>query len=50
MDVATKQYVDSVAVTPTTYTLSMNNNVITLTGSDSSTSTVALPVYNGGVS
>lgn len=34
----------------TTYSLSMSSNVITLTGSDSSTSTVTLPVYNGGVS
>lgn len=33
----------------TTYTLSIANNVITLTGSDSSTSSVTLPVYNGGV-
>lgn len=36
--------------TGTTYTLSMSNNIITLTGSDSSTSTVTLPVYSGGVS
>ena len=34
----------------TTYSISMSNNVITLTGSDGSTSTVTLPVYNGGVS
>ncbi len=34
----------------TTYAISIANNVITLTGSDSSTSTVTLPVYNGGVS
>lgn len=33
-----------------TYTLSMTGNVITLTGSDGSTSSVTLPVYNGGVS
>ena len=33
-----------------TYSISISNNVITLTGSDSSTSTVTLPVYNGGVS
>lgn len=35
-----------------TYALSLNmtNNVITLTGSDGSTSTVTLPVYDGGVS
>ena len=32
-----------------TYSLSINNNVITLTGSDSSSSSVTLPVYNGGV-
>jgi len=34
----------------TTYSISISSNVITLTGSDSSTSTVTLPVYNGGVS
>ena len=34
----------------TTYAISISSNVITLTGSDSSTSTVTLPVYNGGVS
>lgn len=34
----------------TTYSLSMTNNVITLTGSDNSTSTITLPIYNGGVS
>jgi len=33
----------------TTYSISMSGNVITLTGSDSSTSTVTLPVYAGGV-
>ena len=33
-----------------TYTLSISGNVITLTGSDGSTSPIALPVYNGGVS
>lgn len=33
-----------------TYTLSMSGNVITLTGSDGSTSPITLPVYNGGVS
>lgn len=32
-----------------TYVLSMAGNVITLTGSDSSTSSVTLPVYDGGV-
>lgn len=36
--------------TNTTYSLSMTNNVITLTGSDNSTSTITLPIYNGGVS
>ena len=34
----------------TTYTLSISGNVITLTGSDGQTSSVTLPVYNGGVS
>ena len=34
----------------TTYSISMSSNVITLTGSNGSTSTVTLPVYNGGVS
>lgn len=33
----------------TNYSISISGNVITLTGSDSSTSTVTLPVYNGGV-
>lgn len=33
----------------TTYAISMSGNVITLTGSDGNTSTVALPVYTGGV-
>ena len=33
-----------------TYSISISSNVITLTGSDSSTSTVTLPVYSGGVS
>ena len=33
-----------------TYTLSISNNVITLVGSNSTASTVALPGYNGGVS
>lgn len=36
--------------TPVTYSLSISNNVITLTGSDGSTSSITLPVYNGGVS
>ena len=33
-----------------TYTLSIAANVITLNGSNGSTSSIALPVYNGGVS
>lgn len=33
-----------------TYTLSINNNVITLTGTDSSTTSISLPVYDGSVS
>lgn len=33
-----------------TYTLSMTNNIITLTGSDGSTSSVTLPVYDGAFS
>ena len=33
-----------------TYTLSISGNVITLTGSDGSTSPITLPIYNGGVS
>lgn len=37
-------------VTNTTYSLSFTDNVITLTGSDNSTSTVTLPIYNGEVS
>lgn len=49
MDLATKQYVDSVAG-GASYSISMSNNIITLTGSDGSTSNVTLPVYNGGVS
>ena len=32
-----------------TYGLSISNNVITLTGSDSSTSSITLPVYDGSV-
>lgn len=45
-------YVWKNATIPTgaTYTLSMTNNVITLTGSNGSTSSVTLPVYNGSVS
>ena len=34
----------------TTYSLSMTNNIITLTGSDGSTSSVTLPVYDGAFS
>lgn len=34
----------------TTYGLSISNNIITLTGSDNTTSSITLPVYNGGVS
>lgn len=33
----------------TTYTLSMEENVITLTGADGTTSSVTLPVYDGTV-
>lgn len=33
-----------------TQSLSISANVITLTGSDGTTSSVTLPVYNGGVS
>ena len=33
-----------------TQTISISSNVITLTGSDGTTSSVTLPVYNGGVS
>ena len=33
-----------------TYSISISSNVITLTGSDGSTSTVTLPVYDGSVS
>ena len=42
---ATKKYVDEHG--GNTYTISMNNNVITLTGSDSSTSSATLPVFGG---
>lgn len=45
-DLVTKEYVDDSVVT---YTISISSGVITLTGSDGSTSTVTLPVYNGGV-
>ena len=33
----------------TTYTLSITNNVITLTGADGTTSSIELPVYDGTV-
>jgi len=33
--------------TNTTYTISRSNNVITLTGSNGSTSTITLPIYDG---
>ena len=33
-----------------TQTISMSNNIITLTGSDGTTSSITLPVYNGSVS
>ena len=41
---------DLAADTNTTYSISISNGVITLTGSDSSSSTVTLPIYSGGVS
>lgn len=34
---------------PLTYSISISGNVITLTDSAGATSTVTLPVYNGGV-
>ena len=39
----------SAVFTDTTYTISMQDNIITLTSSTGGTSTVTLPVYNGGV-
>ena len=33
-----------------TYTLSIHNGVITLTGSDGSTTSITLPIYSGAVS
>ena len=42
-------YQEISAVVPVTYSLSISNNVITLTGSDGSTSSITLPVYNGTV-
>ena len=35
--------------TPVTYSISISGNIITLTGSNGSTSSVTLPVYTGGV-
>lgn len=42
--------ISPVVDTNTTYSLSISNNIITLTGSDNVASTITLPVYNGGVS
>lgn len=39
----------SSGTTPVTYSVSMSSNVITLTGSNGSTSSVTLPIYTGGV-
>lgn len=50
MDVATKKYVDDNADNNTTYGISMSSNIITLTGSDGNSSTIALPVYSGSMS
>lgn len=49
-DGTTSNWVNSTPNQGVTYSLSISNNVITLTGSDSSTSSITLPVYNGGVS
>lgn len=38
-----------VAGDDTTYSLSILGNVITLSGSDSTTSNITLPIYDGGV-
>ena len=38
------------AIANLTYTLSISNNVITLTGSKGDSSSITLPVYDGGVS
>ena len=43
-----KALVDS-SNTDTTYSISINNNVITLTDSNGQTSSVTLPVYGGTV-
>lgn len=48
-DSATSKWVNGNA-SGATYSLSISNNVITLTGSDGNTSSVTLPIYNGGVS
>lgn len=47
-DSTTSKWVNSSAG-GVTYSLSISNNVITLTGSNGSTSSVTLPVYNGAV-
>ena len=49
-ELTTKKYVDDAVNGVGTGTLSISSNVITLTGSDGTTSSVTLPVYNGGVS
>lgn len=41
---------DSKADNNTTYGISMSSNVITLTGSDGNSSTIALPIYSGSMS
>lgn len=46
----TRKILASDVIGDTTYSISISNGVITLTGSDSSTSTVTLPIYSGGVS
>ena len=49
-ELTTKKYVDDAVNGIGGGTLSISSNVITLTGSDGTTSSVTLPVYNGGVS
>ena len=53
-DLANKKYVDdavaAVTDTNTTYTISISDNIITLTPSSGQAQTITLPVYNGGVS
>lgn len=46
-----KEYVDenSGGGDAITYTISATNNTITLTGSDSSTSTATFPIYDGTI-